>query len=66
MAPTNPLKVPQQGPYREGGPFTGHFASLSKTSYFGFPSKGALHKVPFMESLAERCPTTRALLHSSY
>ena len=29
-----------------------------------FPSKGASLKVPFMESQAERCPTTRALLHS--
>jgi len=28
---TNPLQVPQQGPYGEGGPFTGHFTYLSKT-----------------------------------
>jgi len=60
-----PLQVPQQGTYTEGGPFTGHFAYLSKTSTFGFPSKGDLPKVPFTESLAERCPTTRAPLHSS-
>jgi len=62
----NPLQFPQQDPYREAGPFTGHLAYLSKTSSFGFPSKGALPKAPFMESLAENCPTTRALLHSSF
>jgi len=32
------------GPYGEGGLFTGHFAYLSKTSSFGFPSKGALRQ----------------------
>ena len=57
-----PPQVPKQGPYEERGPFTRHFAYLSKTPSFEFPSKGAL---PLMESLAERCPTTRALLHSS-
>jgi hypothetical protein len=35
----NPLKAPQQGPYGEGGLLTGHFAYLSKTSSFRFPSK---------------------------
>jgi len=45
--PTNePLQVPQQGPYRERGPFRGHFAYLSRTSSFGFPSKGALPQGP--------------------
>jgi hypothetical protein len=42
----NPLQVPQQGPYGQRGPFTGHFAYLSKTSSFGFPSKGALPQGP--------------------
>jgi len=42
----NPLQVPQQGPYEERCPFTGHFAYLSKTSSFGFPSKGALSQGP--------------------
>jgi hypothetical protein len=62
---TNPLQVSQQGPYGEGGPFTGHFVYPSKTSSFGSPVKEPSLKVPLMESLAERCPTTRALLHSS-
>ena len=38
---------------------------LSKTSSFGFPLKEPSLKVTMMESLAERCPSTRALLHSS-
>jgi len=60
---TNSLQVSQQGPYGEGGPFTGHFAHLSKTPSLGFPSKGAFPPGPPMESLAERCPITRALQH---
>ena len=43
---TNPHQVPQQGHYGERGLFTGHFAHLSKTSSFGFPSKGALPQGP--------------------
>ena len=62
---TNHFQVPQQVSYEYRGLFTGHFAYLSETSSFGFPSKGALPQGPFMESLAERCPTTRALPHSS-
>jgi len=42
----NPFQVPHQGPYGEGGSFTGHFAYLSKTSSFRFPSKGALPQAP--------------------
>jgi hypothetical protein len=38
--------VPQQGPYGEGGVFTGNFAYVSKTSSFGFSSKGALPQGP--------------------
>ena len=40
-----------KGPNREGGPLTGHFAYLSKTSSFGFPSKGALLKAPSPRNL---------------
>jgi len=42
----NPFQVPQQGPYEEGGPFTGHFAYFSKTSSLRFPSKGDLPQRP--------------------
>jgi len=61
---TNPLQVPQQGPYGEGGPLTGHFAYLSKTSSFRFPSKGALPQGPPNGILRREMPTTRALLCS--
>ena len=43
---TNPLQVPQQGPYEDRGLSKGHFAYLSKTSSFGFPSKGSLPQGP--------------------
>jgi hypothetical protein len=43
---TNPLQVPQQGPYKERSPSTGHFAYLSKTSPFGFPSIGVFPQGP--------------------
>jgi hypothetical protein len=36
-----------------------------KPQLLGSPVKEPSLKIPFMESLAERCPTTRALLHSS-
>jgi len=39
-------------------------SSGSKKEEEGSPVKEPSLKVPFMESLAERCPTTRALLHS--
>ena len=45
---TNPLQVPQQGPYGEGGPFTGHSASLSKPSSFRFSSKVTLLQGPLL------------------
>ena len=52
----NDLQVPQEGPYREGGPPTGHFAYLSKTSSFGFPGKGAVPEVHSMEPLEREIP----------
>jgi len=36
-----------------------------KPHLYGLPVKEPSPKVPFMESLIERCPTTTALLHSS-
>ena len=53
------------GPLWRGRPVYRPFAYLSKTSSFGFPSKEPSPKVPLTESLTERCPTTRAHLHSS-
>jgi hypothetical protein len=39
---------------------------ISQKPYLsGSPVKEPSLKVPFMESLAERCPTITALLHSS-
>jgi len=45
-----------KGPYREGGPLAGHFAYLSKTSSFVFPSKGALPETPSTEPLERGMP----------
>jgi len=59
-----PSRFPKQGPYGERYLFTDHFVYLSKTSSLGSPLKQPSLKVPLMESLAERCPTTTALLHS--
>jgi hypothetical protein len=57
----NLLQVPQQG--------EGHLQDILRISQkphlSGSPVKEHSLKVPFMESLAQRCPTTRALLHSS-
>jgi hypothetical protein len=36
-----------------------------KPHLLGFPVKEPSLKAPFTESIAERCPITRALLHSS-
>jgi hypothetical protein len=36
-----------------------------KPHFSGSPVNEPSLKVPFMQSLAERCPNTRALLHSS-
>jgi len=57
-----PSRFPKQGPYGDTR-FQGTL-HLSKTSSLGFPVKEPSLKVPLMESLADRCPTTRALLHS--
>jgi len=58
-----PFMFPKSGAPVEAG---AHFRALLNVS-FGVPSKGTpLLKVPFMESLAERCPVPRAHLHSSF
>jgi hypothetical protein len=49
----------------ERGPLTGHFHISQKPNFSGSPVKEPSLKVASMESLAERYPTTRVLLHSS-
>jgi hypothetical protein len=64
----NTLKVSQKGLNKEGGSLTGHFAYLSKTSPFGFPSKETLPEAPSTEPLErerERCSIPRVLSSSS-
>jgi hypothetical protein len=53
---TNPRLVPQQGPSKERGPSTGHFAYLSKTSSFRFPSTGVLPQGPLNGILLREMP----------
>ena len=43
---TNPLQIHQQDSCEKRGPPTGHFAYLSTTSSFGFPSKRAFPQGP--------------------
>jgi hypothetical protein len=61
----NPLQVPQQGPYREGGPFTGHLAYLSKTYLPGSPVKKFPPRPPPQSLFRERDPIHRAPSSSS-
>jgi len=60
---TNPLQVPQQGPYGKEGLPTGHFSISQKPHLSGSPVKEP--PGPLMESLAEWWPITRALQHIS-
>jgi hypothetical protein len=48
-----------------GRPIYRAFCISQKPHLLGSPVKEPSLKVPFMESLAERCPTTRARLRSS-
>jgi hypothetical protein len=61
----NPLQVPKWGPYEERRPFTGHLHISQRPHLSGSPVKEPSLKAPLMESLSERCCTTRALFHSS-
>jgi hypothetical protein len=65
VSANEPPQVPQQGPCEKRGPPTGHFHLSQKPHLSGSPVNGPSLKVPLMEYLIERCPTTRALLHSS-
>jgi hypothetical protein len=57
-----PSVCPKGGPLRKQTPISEPYL----TYLSGFPVKETSLKVPFMESLAERCPVPRALLHSSF
>jgi hypothetical protein len=59
------LQVPQQGLCEKRGPPTGILHISQKIHLLGSPVKEPSLKVPLMESLTERCPTTPAVLHSS-
>jgi hypothetical protein len=67
----NALQVPQQGPYAERGPFARHFAYLSKTLSFGFPSiralpQGPLHGIPRREMPHQYSPLSFICQSSRY
>jgi hypothetical protein len=53
------------GPLWRGRPAYRAFCISQKPHLSCSPIREPSLKVPFMESLAERCPTTRVLLHSS-
>ena len=59
-------KCPSMFP-KSGAPMKvdAHFLALHNISFWGSPVKEPSFKVPFMESLAERCPVPRAL-HSFF
>jgi hypothetical protein len=62
---TNALQFPNRIPMERDIRLHGILHISQNPHLSGSPVKEPSPKVPFMESLAERCPTTRALLHSS-
>jgi len=64
---TNPLQVPQQGPYGEREVSLQDILHTSQKPHLsGSLAKEPSLKVPFMESLANRCPTTKtSFIHLS-
>ena len=65
-APANePPPGSPTGPLWWGRPIYRAFCVSQKSHLLGSPVKEPSLKAPFMESLPERCPTIRALLHSS-
>jgi hypothetical protein len=60
-----PSRFPNRAPMKREAHLEGILHITQKPYLLGFPVKEPSLKVPFMESLAERCPTTRALHHSS-
>jgi hypothetical protein len=53
------------GPLWKGRPIYRAFSISQELHLSGSPVKELSLEVPLRESLTERCPTTRALLHSS-
>ena len=60
-----PFRFPNRGPMEREAHLQGILHISQKPHRLGSPVKEPSVKVPYMESLAERCPTTRALLHSA-
>jgi hypothetical protein len=60
-----PSRFLNRAPMKREAHLQGILHIFQKPHLFGSPVKEPFLKVPFIESLAERCPTTRALLHSS-
>jgi len=60
-----PSRFPNRDPMMRESRLQGILHLSQKPHLSCSPVKGPSLKVPFMESLAVRCPTTRALLHSS-
>ena len=60
-----PSRFPNRAPMKREARLEGILHITQKPHLLGSPVKEPSLKVPFMASLAERCSTTRALLHSS-
>ena len=60
-----PSRFPNRAPMKRKARLQGILHTSQKPHLSGSPVKEPSLKVPFMESLAERCPTTTALLNLS-
>jgi hypothetical protein len=60
-----PSRFPNRAPMKREAHLQGILHISQKPHLSGSPVKVPSPKVPFMKSLAERCPNTTALLHSS-
>ena len=60
-----PSRFPNRAPMEREARLRGILHISQKPNFSGSPMKEPSFKVASMESLPERCPTTRALLHSS-
>jgi hypothetical protein len=60
-----PSRLPNRAPMQREAHLQGILHISKKPRLLGSPVKEPSLRVPFTESLAERCPTPRPLLHSS-